>query len=95
MQSDLLQAALYAVILVALAVPLGLYMARVYGGEVTFLAPVERAFLGAAGDRGDQSWVSYAVSLLLFNAAGFALLFAILLFQDRLPLNPQGFDGLT
>ncbi len=95
MQSDLLQAALYAVILVALAVPLGLYMARVYSGEVTFLAPVERAFLGAAGDRGDQSWVSYAVSLLLFNAAGFALLFAILLFQDRLPLNPQGFDGLT
>lgn len=95
MQADLLQAALYAVVLVALAVPLGLYMARVYAGEVTYLSPIERAFLGAAGSRGEQSWVSYAVSLLLFNAAGFALLFAILMFQNLLPLNPQGFDGLT
>lgn len=95
MQADLLQAALYAVVLVALAVPLGLYMARVYTGGVTFLAPVERAFLGAAGGGGEQSWASYAVSLLLFNAAGFALLFAILMFQNLLPLNPQGFDGLS
>ncbi|MEW6256570.1 MAG: potassium-transporting ATPase subunit KdpA [Pseudomonadota bacterium] len=95
MQSDLIQAALYAVVLLVLAVPLGLYMARVYGGEVRFLAPVERALLGAAGAGANQTWVRYAASLLVFNAAGFALLFAILMFQNLLPLNPQGFDGLT
>jgi K+-transporting ATPase ATPase A chain len=95
MQTDLLQAGLYALTLVALAVPLGWYMAQVFTGQVTFLAPVERAILGAAGDRSGQGWKAYAASLLLFNAAGFALLFAILLFQHRLPLNPQGFDGLS
>ncbi|MBP0649509.1 ATP-binding cassette domain-containing protein, partial [Mycobacterium tuberculosis] len=49
MSSDLIQAGLYAVVLVALAVPLGLYMAGVFSGGVRFLAPVEAAVLGAAG----------------------------------------------
>lgn len=95
MQADLFQAGLYAVTLLALAVPLGWYMARVFTGEVRFLAPLEHAILGAAGDRREQGWKAYASSLLLFNAAGFALLFGILLFQHRLPINPQGFDGLS
>ncbi|PPD15686.1 MAG: potassium-transporting ATPase subunit KdpA [Methylobacterium sp.] len=95
MQADLLQAGIYALSLLALAVPLGWYMARVFTGGVTFLAPVERVILGAAGDGAEQGWKAYAAALLLFNAAGFALLFAILTFQHRLPLNPQGFDGLS
>ena len=51
MQTDLLQAGLYALALLALAVPLGWYMARVFTGQVTFLAAIERTILGAAGDR--------------------------------------------
>ncbi|MCA3599949.1 MAG: potassium-transporting ATPase subunit KdpA [Methylobacterium sp.] len=95
MQTDLLQAGLYALALLALAVPLGWYMARVFTGQVTFLAAIERGILGAAGDRAGQGWKAYTASLLTFNAAGFALLFVILLFQHRLPINPQGFDGLS
>ncbi len=76
MQADLLQAGLYAVALLALAIPLGWYMARVFAGEIQFFAPLERAVLGLAGDRREQNWKAYASSLLLFNAAGFALLFA-------------------
>lgn len=95
MQADLLQAGIYALALLALAVPLGWYMARVFTGSVTFLAPLERVILGAAGDGAEQGWKAYAAALLLFNAAGFALLFAILTFQHRLPLNPQGFEGLS
>ncbi|WP_296574133.1 potassium-transporting ATPase subunit KdpA [Phreatobacter sp.] len=96
MTTDLIQAAVYAALLIALAVPLGLYMARVFAGEVTFLAPVERAVLATAGIRQDegQHWTRYALSLIAFNAAGFALLFLILRFQHLLPLNPQGFDGV-
>jgi potassium-transporting ATPase potassium-binding subunit len=52
MQADLVQVALYAAVLVALAIPLGLYIARVFSGELTFLAPVERAILGAVGGGG-------------------------------------------
>ncbi|MGL5447606.1 MAG: potassium-transporting ATPase subunit KdpA [Rhabdaerophilum sp.] len=95
MQIDLLQAGLYALLLLAIALPLGAYIARVFTGEVTFLAPIERLLLGAAGVRQDQRWSAYAASLLTFNALGCALLFAILLFQHRLPVNPQGFDGLS
>ncbi len=95
MQADLIQAALYAALLLAIAIPLGAYMARVFTGKVTFLAPVERALLGAAGGGAPQRWTSYAASLLAFNVAGFALLFAILSFQHLLPLNPQSFDGLS
>lgn len=96
MTADLLQAGLYALILVALAVPLGAYMAAVFEGRVRFLAPVEAAVYAAAGIRADegQRWTRYALSLVAFNAAGFALLFLILRFQNLLPLNPQGFEGV-
>ena len=95
MQADLLQAGLYALVLLAAAVPLGAYVARVITGEIAFLARIEAAILGAAGSGGPQRWGAYAASLLAFNAAGFALLFAIVFFQDLLPLNPQGFEGLS
>ncbi len=95
MQADLLQAGLFAVVLVAVAIPLGWYMAQVFKGQVTFLAPVERAILGAAGVTGGQRWTAYVAALLTFNIAGFVLLLLILRFQHVLPLNPQGFDGLS
>ena len=76
MTADILQFILYAAILVALAWPLGDYMARVYQGERTLLtpviAPVERALCALAGRNAlqDQHWASYALSVLAFNLAG-------------------------
>jgi K+-transporting ATPase ATPase A chain len=60
------------------------------------LGPVERLCYRVAGvDAGaEQSWQRYLLALLAFNLAGFALLFAILLLQRQLPLNPQGLPGL-
>ncbi|NBN64943.1 potassium-transporting ATPase subunit KdpA [Pannonibacter tanglangensis] len=97
MQADLLQAGLYLLVLVGLAVPLGAYMAAVFSGDIRFLAPLERAILAPVGRQhlADQRWSAYALSLLVFNAVGFAILFAILMLQHLLPLNPQGFDGLS
>ncbi|RYG99241.1 MAG: potassium-transporting ATPase subunit KdpA, partial [Alphaproteobacteria bacterium] len=96
MTSDLLQFAFYCAVLVALAVPLGAYMAKIYAGVPGFLADMERPIFRLAGidpDKG-QSWQAYALAMLAFNAAGFALLFIILKFQDLLPFNPQGLPGL-
>lgn len=97
MTNDLVQFALYFGLLGALAVPLGAYMAAAFAGDVRFLAPVERALLGAAGAAAqkEQRWTSYAFALLAFNAAGFAVLFLVLVFQHLLPLNPQDFPGLS
>ncbi|MDE1570051.1 potassium-transporting ATPase subunit KdpA [Aquabacter sediminis] len=97
MTTDFLQFALFLGLLLALALLLGAYMAATFAGNVRFLAPLELALLKAAGPAAqkDQRWTSYALALLAFNAAGFVLLFLVLIFQDHLPLNPQGFDGLS
>ncbi|KAA5598168.1 potassium-transporting ATPase subunit KdpA [Blastochloris sulfoviridis] len=96
MIADLTQIVLTLALLVVLAMPLGLYMAKVYTGEITYLSFAERALLGPAGvtPKAEQHWTTYTLSLLAFTAAGFAVLFLILRFQHLLPLNPQGFDGL-
>ena len=84
MTTDFLQFALFLGLLVALALLLGAYMAATFAGSVRFLAPLELALLKAAGPAAqkDQRWTSYALALLAFNAAGFALLFLVLIFQD-------------
>jgi K+-transporting ATPase ATPase A chain len=91
-----IQIAIYFALLTALVVPLGRYMARVFEGRRTFLSPVFRpveiAFYRVAGVQEDkeQHWLTYTVAMLLFNAAGFALLYAMLRLQHVLPLNPAG-----
>ncbi|MGV8856294.1 MAG: potassium-transporting ATPase subunit KdpA [Devosia sp.] len=96
-----LQIAFVLIAVLALAKPLGLYVAHVFAGERTFLSPVlvpvEAGFYRLAGLRTDQEqgWLAYAFSVLAFSLAGFVALFAILRLQGLLPLNPQGFAGLT
>ncbi len=86
---------------VAVGWPLGIYMARVWARETTpldlVLKPVEAGFYAALGiDRNKgQNWLGYAGAVLAFGAAGFALLYAMLRLQGFLPLNPQGFDGVS
>ena len=77
------QIALYFVILTSLVVPLGSFMARVFEGERTFLSPVfrpvEAALYRAAGvdESREQHWLTYTVAMLLFNATGFLLAYAL------------------
>jgi K+-transporting ATPase ATPase A chain len=96
-----LQLAFYVVVLLALAKPLGSYMARVYQGERTFLAPVIRPVEGliyrAAGisAEAESDWKKYAFGLLLFNIAGLIVVYALQRLQAVLPLNPQGLAAVT
>lgn len=86
---------------VAVGWPLGIYMARVWAREKTpfdlVLRPVEAGFYAALGiDRNKgQTWLGYAGAVLAFSAAGFVLLYGLLRLQGLLPLNPQGFGGLS
>jgi potassium-transporting ATPase potassium-binding subunit len=95
------QIALYFVVLTALVVPLGRFMARVFEGERTFLSPVlrpvETVLYRAAGvdERREQHWLTYTVAMLLFNAAGFLLVYALQRFQAVLPLNPAGMSAVA
>jgi len=81
--------------------PLGDYMSRVWNGEKTWLdpvlRPVEGVFYRASGvdPTRSQGWLGYAGALLAFNLVGFILLYAMLRMQGLLPMNPQGFEGVT
>jgi potassium-transporting ATPase potassium-binding subunit len=96
-----IQIALFCAIVVALAKPFGSFMTRVLAGERTWLTPVlrpvERGFYRLAGvdDQSDQYWTAYAVAMLLFNFVGFLVLYLLQRAQGSLPLNPQGFPGVT
>ena len=95
-----LQIALIFGLVALTARPLGLYMARVFAGERTFLSPVLGAgrarLLSLAGvdPAREQDWLAYTIAMLAFSVAGFVSLYALQRLQDFLPLNPQGFDGV-
>ncbi|WP_347266698.1 potassium-transporting ATPase subunit KdpA [Paracoccus sp. (in: a-proteobacteria)] len=96
MAQDLTFFALFLAGLTAGGLALGPYMAAVFTGRVTFLAPVERALMRLAGVSGaGQRWTGYAMAAIAFNAAGFALLYLVLRLQGYLPLNPQGFGAMA
>src|SRR4029079_12867076 len=96
-----IQIAIYFVVLTAFLVPLGRYMTQVFEGERTFLTPVlgpvERGLSRISGidETREQHWITYTVAMLLFNAAGFALLYALLRLQAVLPLNPAGMSAVA
>jgi K+-transporting ATPase ATPase A chain len=95
----------FAVVLTALALPLGGYMAKVYTGKRVFLSPIfggpERflySILRVDPER-EQDWKSYAKSLIVFSLAGWLLLYLILRTQDAFfvphALNPLGYHSGT
>lgn len=96
-----LQLIFYMVVLIALAKPLGTFMARVYQGERTFLDPVfrpiEKLIYRLCGVRPDEemNWKVYAIAVMLFNVLGLLVVYLLQRLQGFLPLNPQGFGAVT
>jgi len=95
------QAALFFAIIFALTKPLGIYLARAFSGERTFLsrvfAPVEAGFyrLCRIDPGAEMNATSYLLALFAFSFVGLAWLYILLRTQKFLPLNPQGFDNLA
>ena len=95
------QIALYALVIILITKPLGWYMTRVFSGQRVPLywplRPIERALYWVSGvnEKQEQSWVTYAVSMLFFSVAGFVTLYALQRFQASLPFNPQGQAAVT
>jgi potassium-transporting ATPase potassium-binding subunit len=93
--------ALFVAVLLALAWPLGRFIAKVYQGDRTFLSgavgPLERGLLRIAGVRADEemTWKEYALAVLAFNFAGVLAVYALQRLQGLLPLNPAGLPGVS
>lgn len=101
LMNSYLQLGFYIAVLIALAKPLGWYMARVYEGKPfgldRVLGPFERLIYRLCGIKADEemNWKLYALAMLLFNFAGLLIVYALQRWQDFLPLNPQGFGAVT
>jgi K+-transporting ATPase ATPase A chain len=86
---------LYLAAVLILAPLLGRYMAAVFEGRRNVLSgaagPMERVIYRFCGidEKREMSWKGYAGAFLLFNAAGFVVLFLLQLAQRVMPLNPQ------
>ncbi|HEY5965998.1 MAG TPA: potassium-transporting ATPase subunit KdpA, partial [Xanthobacteraceae bacterium] len=95
-----IQVLLYCAIVVALVVPLGWYMTRVFNGERTFLSPVLRPvevalyWIAGVDERREQHWITYTLAMLLFHIGGFLILYALMRFQAGLPFNPAGMSAV-
>ena len=96
--NGVLQIVIYFAIIAALTKPMGVFMARLFAGERTFLHPVlrplERLCYKLVGVKEDteQRWTQYVASILAFSL--FSVIFVYLLqrLQGFLPLNPMGFS---
>ncbi|MCL2324515.1 MAG: potassium-transporting ATPase subunit KdpA [Actinomycetia bacterium] len=101
MSTVIFQDIFFLALLIALAIPLGLYIHQVMDGQKTFmtpvLAPVERLIYRVIGARPDDEMKPkrYAFAVLAFSLVGFLFLFVLLLIQGILPLNPQHLRGVN
>jgi len=99
--SGWLQIALVLALVVAGALALGWLIAAAISDQTTqvatIAAPVERLFSRLTGRdlSREQTPRDYAIALVLFNALGFLLLYAIQRLQHLLPLDPQGFGPVA
>ncbi|MDX2112308.1 MAG: potassium-transporting ATPase subunit KdpA [Alphaproteobacteria bacterium] len=92
----------FCLLVIALCIkPLGWYMARVYMRRALLLELplgwLERGIYRCCGVRADEemSWKQYAAAILMLGAVSFLVLYAMLLSQHLLPLNPQNMPALA
>lgn len=96
-----LQAVVFFAIVLALTKPVGIYMARVFEGERTWLspaiAPVERAVYRLAGvNEGEEmTWSVYVLAVLAFSLVSLVYLYVLFSMQKWLPFNPQHFSNVA
>jgi potassium-transporting ATPase potassium-binding subunit len=98
---EILELALFLGVLVFTAWALSFHITRIYKQTKSvldrFLSPVEKAIYKITGVDPDHKmgWKEYFLSALILNLIQMALAYFILVYQGHLPLNPQGFPGLS
>jgi K+-transporting ATPase ATPase A chain len=98
---DIIQIVIVLAIIVALAIPLGRYMAAVFTNRRTVLDPVmdpvDNVIYRFSGENrtAGMRWQAYVVAMLLTNLVMFVMYFVILEVQQFLPLNPDGIGAVN
>jgi potassium-transporting ATPase potassium-binding subunit len=98
--NGLVQIELFLLVVLAVTVPLGRFMTRVFNRERTWLdpafRPIERLIYRATGvdERREMRWTEYAAAMLLFSVVSMLVLYVMQRVQQWLPWNPQGFAAV-
>ncbi len=96
-----LQILLFLAVVLLVTKPLGVFMARVFGRERTFMDPVlrplERLVYRVTGvdENHEMRWTEYAISMLLFSLVSMLVLYLMERLQAYLPLNPQKLGAVS
>src|SRR5580704_5442718 len=96
-----LQIFVFLALIFAVTKPMGIFMARVFGREKTFmdpvLRPVERLLYHLTGvdENHEMPWTEYAVAMLMFSLVSMLLLYVMQRVQGFLPFNPQKFGAVN
>src|SRR5262245_53943805 len=90
-----LQILFFFALILAVTKPLGIFMARVFNRERTFLDPLLRPFerliyrLTGVDEQREMRWTEYAWAMLLFSVVSMVVLYAMQRLQAWLPFNPE------
>jgi K+-transporting ATPase ATPase A chain len=101
MNSQLLAVALTFLATILLSIPLGRYIAKVYGGQKTFLDPIfnpiEKLFFKLSGINSlkEMNWKQHLTAMLTINFLWFFLGMFLLMNQGWLPFNPDGNPSMS
>ena len=96
-----LQIAFFLLAILLVTKPLGVFMARVFNRERTFLDPVLRPVerllyrIMFVDENHEMRWTEYAICMLLFSIVPMLLLYLIQRAQAFLPFNPQKFGAVA
>ena len=96
-----LQILLFLVLVFLVTKPLGVFMARVFNREKTFmdpvLRPIERLLYRVTGvdENHEMRWTEYAIAMLLFSMVSMVVLYLMERLQGYLPFNPQKFGAVA
>ncbi|HXW17924.1 MAG TPA: potassium-transporting ATPase subunit KdpA [Candidatus Acidoferrales bacterium] len=100
-QNGWFQIGVFLFVILVITKPLGIYIARVFEREKTFLdvlfRPIERLIYRVTGvqENSEMHWTEYAAAMLLFSGVSMVLLYLIERLQLWLPFNPQKFANVA
>lgn len=100
MNSEILGVVASFLMTLLIAVPLGRYLAKMFAGErvwTDFMKPLERGLfkLGGVNPNEPMDWKQFLKAMLAINLLWLVYGFFVLIYQDKLPLNPDGNPGMT
>ena len=99
--SGWLQIGFFLLLILAVTKPMGVFMARVFNREKTFmdpmLRPIERLMYRVTGvdEKHEMRWTEYAIAMLLFSVVSMLVLYLMQRAQAFLPFNPQKLRGVV